>query len=218
MDETMVVKVETEAMSVPDQARAFVIASGDDMVLADTRLVMWKELESQIHEAFDPIVEAAYKAHREATSQRKKYLDPIEEGRKILKPKMSAYIAEQERLRQEATRKAEEEARKQAEEDALNAAVTAEAMGAPDMAQAIIDQPVQYVAPVLPKATPKTTTTFRTVYSAEVVDIKKLCKAVAEGRFPTDMILPNMTMLNKMASAMKESLNIDGVVVRKKVV
>lgn len=211
-------QVEEKALSVPDQARLVVIKTNDDYISADNVLTAWRQIENEVHSAFDPIVESAHKAHKEAVSQRKKYLDPIEQGRAILKPKMAEWQWEQERIRQEAERKAQEAARKAAEESALQAALAAEQAGEKEVAEAIMAEPVAAPTVVIAKTTPKVATTFRTVWFAEVTDLKALCKAIAEGKQPIALIEPNMVALNKMATALKSNMAIPGIVARSKTV
>ena len=216
MTTAIAIEIEESALSIPAQAQAFRIVSNGDYKQADDLLVAWKVIENEIHTAFDPICDAAFKAHKEAVSQRKKYLDPIESGRTILKPKMFSYQQEQERIRQEAQRKAEEETRKQAEEIALQAAVEAEAAGNKELAEAIINEPVKAAPVSIPKIVPKVATTFRTQWYAEVVDFKKLVIEIAAGRQPITLIEPNMSALNKIAVALKDSMHIPGVVAKSK--
>jgi uncharacterized membrane protein YqiK len=149
--------------------------------------------------------------------------------------------AEEERLaaiaraEEEARRKAEQErleAERKAEEDRLLAeAVAAEARGDKETADALTAaaeesneqvkelaatlaaEPI-YVAPVVvPKTTPKMAggPVYREVWAAEVVDIKALCMAVATGKASTECVSGNMVALNRMAVALKGTMNIPGV-------
>ena len=214
MTTTIALEIEESALSIPAQAQAFSIVSNGDYKQADDLLVAWKVIENEIHTAFDPICDAAFKAHKEAVTQRKKYLDPIENGRSILKPKMFVFQKEQERIRYEAQKKAEEETRKQAEELALQAAVEAEAAGNKELAEAIINEPVKAAPVSIPKVVPKSETRFRLQYYAEILDLRKLIAEIAAGRQPITLVEPNMSALNKIAVALKDSMNIPGVVAK----
>lgn len=203
--------VEEKALSVPDQARNFLITTNEDFQNADSLLTSWKGIEAEIHSAFDPIVDAAHKAHKEAVAQRKKYLDPIEQGRALLKPKMSAYADEQERKRKEAERMAQEEARKREEEAQLATALEAEKSGDTAAAEAIIAAPVEALAVTLPKFTPKVQTTFRESWSAEVTSLLDLVKAIAAGKAPLNLVIPNTVALNGLARSLKGTMAYPGV-------
>lgn len=213
-----IVKAEDKAMSVPQQAHKFEIASNDDLLKADELLTSWRGIEGEIHAAFDPIVEKAHQAHKEAVAQRKKYLDPIEEGRRILKPKMADWNAAQERIRQEEQKAAEAAALKRAEDEALEMAALAEKSGDKALAETILAQPVTPMPVMVPKLAPKTATRFQVRWYAEVISLKDLCKEIAEGRQPVELVEANMVALNKLAGALKGSLNIPGVVAKTKTV
>jgi hypothetical protein len=214
--------VETKALSVIDQAKDVVVTDAETYTSAG---ILWKsigEMIKEVKETFDPICEAAHQAHKKATEKRAKYLDPLTAAQKSVKQLMSAYDLEQERIRQAEQRRLEEEARKAEEERRLQEAIEAEEEAkrngatveeAAQEAQAIIEEPV-YVPPVvLPKATPKLQggPVYREVWSAQVTDIKALCKAVAEGRASTECVMANMPVLNKMATALKNTMNVPGV-------
>lgn len=82
-----------------------------------------------------------------------------------------------------------------------------------DVIASVAAEPI-YVAPVVvPKSVPKMAggPVYREVWAAEVVDIKALCMAVATGKASTECVSGNMVALNRMAVALKGTLNIPGV-------
>jgi len=243
------IEVEEKALSIVDQAKAVKVIDSETYTAAG---IMWKSIGDMIKEVkdtFDPICEAAHKAHKAATEKRSKYLDPLTNAQKSVKALMSAYDAEQERIRkaeedrlrkiaedeEKERRRAEQErleAERKAEEDRLlaeaqaakdrgdnetaelltNAAVeTSEAIK--EQSAAIAQEPI-YVAPVVvPKTTPKMAggPVYREVWAAEVTDIKALCLAVATGKASPECVTGNMVALNRMAVALKGTMNIPGV-------
>lgn len=243
------IEVEEKALSIVDQAKAVKVIDSETYTAAG---IMWKSIGDMIKEVkdtFDPICEAAHKAHKAATEKRSKYLDPLTNAQKSVKALMSAYDAEQERIRkadEERLRKIAEDkekerrrieqerldAERKAEEDRLlaeaqaakdrgdnetaelltNAAVeTSEAIK--EQSAAIAQEPI-YVAPVVvPKTTPKMAggPVYREVWAAEVTDIKALCLAVATGKASPECVTGNMVALNRMAVALKGTMNIPGV-------
>jgi predicted ribosome quality control (RQC) complex YloA/Tae2 family protein len=242
-------EVETKALSIVDQAKAVVVKDSETYTAAGT---LWKsigDMIKEVKETFDPICDAANKAHKAATMKRAQYLDPLTIAQKSVKSLMSAYDfqqecirkAEEDRLRKiEEARLAEErrieqerlEAERKAEEDRLLAeAVAAEERGDKETAElltaaaeesneqikevaaAIAQEPI-YVPPVVvQKATPKMAggPVYREVWAAEVTDIKALCMAVATGKASAECVTGNMVVLNRMAVALKNTLNIPGV-------
>lgn len=242
-------EVEAKALSIVDQARAVVVKDSQTYTAAG---MLWKSIGDMIKEVkdtFDPICEAANRAHKEATRKRAKFLDPLTAAQKSVKQIMAAYDAEQERIRKaeedrlrkiEEDRLAEErrkeqerlEAERKAEEDRLLAeAVAAEARGDKETAEALTNAAVEsnerikevaaaiaqepvYVPPVVvPKSVPKMAggPVYREVWAAEIVDIKALCMAVATGKASTECVTGNMVALNRMAVALKGTMNIPGV-------
>ena len=241
--------VEEKALSIVDQAKAVKVTDLETYTAAGS---LWKSIGDMIKEVkdtFDPICDAAHKAHKQAVEKRAKYLDPLTAAQKSVKGLMSAYDAELERKRREeqarleAIARAEEEARRKAEVERIEAerkaeeerfmaaAQAAEAAGDKQTADALAEAAIEVteaakeevaavvseavtVAPVvLPKATPKLQggPVYREVWSAECVDVVVLCRAVSEGKASRECVLPNMPALNKMATALKNTMNIPGI-------
>ena len=124
--------VEEKALSIVDQAKAVKVTDAATYTAAG---ILWKSIGDMIKEVkdtFDPICDKLHIAHREATAKRAKFLDPLTAAQKSVKGLMSAYDAEQERLRREeqarleAIARAEEEARRKAEAERIEAERKAE--------------------------------------------------------------------------------------------
>jgi hypothetical protein len=145
-------EVETKALTIVDQAKAVVVKDAATYTAAGA---LWKDIRDmmkEVAETFDPIIEAAHRSHKKALEQKAKFYKPLEDAQKSIKSLMSAYDAEQERIRreeearlaeirrkEEEARRAEElrileEERKAEEERLLQAAAEAEKNG--DKAQA----------------------------------------------------------------------------------
>lgn len=213
-------EVESKALTIIEQAGAVTITDSETYTNAGC---FYKDIGTMIKEVkdtFDPICDAANRAHKEATSKRAKYLDPLQVAYKKVKSLMSDYDAEQERIRrieedrlrkiaEDAERKRLEEERRAEEERVLNEAIEAEANGDTNVAEAILEAPVYQPeptftpAPVVPKSVPKISgVSYRTLWSAEVVNIDLI---------PRKYLVADMVMLNKIASAEKERMNVPGV-------
>ena len=214
--------VTEKALSIVEQAEAVQVRDNETYAAAGR---LWQDIGDmikEVKETFDPICEAAHRAHKAATAKRAQYLDPLTKAQRTVKSLMAAYDAEQERIRREEERRLAEIARKQEEERRLAEAIAAEEEARRNGAtredtarevEEILSTPA-YVPPVvLPKATPRMEggPIYRTVWGAECVDIKALCRAVADGKASPECVMPNMPVLNKMATALKDSLNIPGV-------
>lgn len=206
-------KVEQKALSVVDQAKAITVTDSETYTVAGE---MWKsigDMMKEVDDTFNPIITAAHTSHKKALEQKAKYYKPLDDARRNIKRLMSDYDMEQERIRKEEERRLQEEARKREEERRLQEALEAEAAGEKEEAEAILEEPV-YVAPVVvQKSTPKMTggPIYQERWFATVTNIKDLCRAVANGQASPECVLPNMPVLNKLAVALKTSMNVPGV-------
>ncbi|OQC19793.1 MAG: hypothetical protein BWX71_02589 [Deltaproteobacteria bacterium ADurb.Bin072] len=182
---------------------------------------MWKTIKDmmkEVSDTFDPIIEQAHKAHKKALEQKAKYYSPLDQASRNVKKLMSDYDEEQRRIAEAEARRLQEIARKAEEERRLQEAILAEEAGEKEEAAAILEEPV-YVPPVqVQKATPKLQggPVYREVWSARVTDIRALCRAVADGKASPECVMGNMPTLNRMATALKATMQIPGVVAESK--
>ncbi|MEN6440511.1 MAG: hypothetical protein ABFD97_18205 [Syntrophobacter sp.] len=217
-------EVGQKALTYSDQIAALPpIKTADEYLQVNDLWKAGKAILDEVSEAYDDLIKSAHKLHKDAIAKKAKYYDPADKAVRAAKALMSTYDAEQERIRQAEQRRLQEEARKREEESRLAAAIEAEQAGAAEEAEEIINEPV-YVAPVVvPKATPKVAggPVFQTRWFASVVDIKALCRAVADGKASTEYVMGlekdrvsgviSCPALNKMATALKSTLNVPGV-------
>lgn len=206
------ITVEEKALSVVDQAKAVKVVDAGTYTEAGH---LWKsigDMIKEVKETFDPICDAAHKAHKQAVEKRSKYLDPLTSAQKSVKQLMSAYDAQQEAIRLAEQRRLEEIARKEAEERALMDAIAAEEEAqrngatkeeAQQESAAIISQPV-YVAPVvLQKETPRVAgLSFRTIWKARVVN---------EALIPRQFMAVDMVKVNGVVRSLKGQHGIPGI-------
>jgi hypothetical protein len=197
-------EVETKALDIVAKGRMMRVLSADDYIQAGA---LWGQIGDMIKEVkatFDPICEAAHKAHKAATAKRAQFLDPLESVFKMVKKEMSNYDLEQERIRREEQRRLEEIARKEEEERRLQEAILAEESGNKEEAQAIIEEPV-YVAPVvIPKATPK-------MEGGPVYRAVTKFKIINESLIPRQYLTPDMVKIGGVVRALKQNANIPGI-------
>jgi hypothetical protein len=196
---------------VMERAGAIVVSDAGSFETAGNTVKELTALEKQIKAFWEDDVSSALKLHRSLVAKRDSMLGPVGDQKKALTNGMKAWSDEQERIRREAQAKAEAEARRMAEEAALARAVALEASGNKKEAEAVMEAPVVadpvYVENVTPTGFGQFT---RKTWSAEVVDIMALVKAVANGKAPIKAIEPNMTVLNQMARSMKETFAVEG--------
>jgi hypothetical protein len=204
--------LETTAQSWPDRVEAMMVVDQDSYNQAAEALLALAALEKEIIAEYKEPKQKADAAHKAVVALEKKWLAPVQVARSILSPKIRAFENEQKRIQQEAQRRAEEEAQRIADELALQQAAAAEEAGAPDeIVTQILETPQPVirpkVAPVFQKASGLGQTTY---YSAELVDVKALCKAVIDGTLPENAVLPNMVLANARARTEKDSFKMPG--------
>lgn len=202
-----------EALTLPEKAKAIVIRTADDYKQAAEFKITLSDWRKKIVEEFAPMKEAAHKAHKAITAKEGEYLKPITDAEATLKASIIKWQDEQEAIRraeqarlEAEARAAAEEERKRREEEALQAAI---AEGTDD----VYVEPAPYVPPPIAAPTYEKVTGLGITrrWGAEVTDIKKLCRAVADGVVPESYVLPNQVALNQRAAADKQSLIIPGV-------
>ena len=140
-------------------------------------------------------------------------LAPIETAKTILRRGIGAFAAEQERIRLDLERKAQEQARKNEEEMRLALAVQAEDLGAtPETTNEILSTPLgtapRAVSPTYQKVAGVSTSQR---WHAEIIDLKALVRAVGEGKASIEFLEANLVALNGLARALKGTMNIPGV-------
>jgi vacuolar-type H+-ATPase subunit I/STV1 len=197
-------EVETKALSIVDKAKLIKVTDAPSYLFAGD---LWKVIDATIKEVkatFDPIVEAAHKAHKEATTKRASFLDPLENAKKGVKSLMSAYDAEQDRIRLAEQKRLEEEQRKREEEERLALAVELEQSGEKEQAEAVLETPVPVVPVILQKATPKLEggPVYRTVWKFRIVDLNLI---------PRQYLIPDEVKIGGVVRALKGDCNIPGV-------
>lgn len=165
--------------------------------------------ENRVKDAFREPKKKAHEAHKAITALEKSLLDPIQEARKTISGKCTAFEEEERRAAQkiqEALR-AEAEARQQQQRE-LDAAMSDTPEEAEDaLTRPLAPPPVAAVAPLVGKVAGLST---RQTWTAEVTDMAAFVRwCVSSGSLY--MLAVNEVMLNTRARAEQDHLNIPGV-------
>lgn len=153
-----------------------------------------------------PVRQAARRMVDVAMAQFRLLDDPAKRAEELIEGKIKTYD------RQERERIAAEQARLQAEAQAeADLAATLDSEAAPDGLASEPTAPVPVFVPPPPLAPKSADVSIREHWKARVTDPLKLIRAVAEGRAPTECVVPNMSALNGLARVMKATLNLPGV-------
>jgi len=179
-----------------------------------------------VDEKLDPKRELAYRAYQEWLKLIKELKEPYLKGKTYINNQIVIYKKEQDRIRDEEMERQRQEAIKiemdrrwKEEEDRISQAIALEEVGAHEEAESLISETIEdkekpievYTAPA---STPKVILTGATVkeyWHAEVTDLRALCKAIGEGKYPTAYVKANMGPLNDQARDLKKEFNIPGV-------
>jgi hypothetical protein len=129
------------------------------------------------------------------------------EAENHLKPMISRYQAEQERIRQEEEARIRRELAKQEEEARLQAAIEAEKAGHKAEAEEILSEPVPVSPVILPKTTPKVEgISSREVWKFRIVDATKI---------PREYMVPDEVGIGSVVRSTKGKVQIPGVEIYK---
>ena len=204
--------LEEQALTWPDIATALLVTDAPSCEAAGGLLRDIKTLRKEIGEFCDPVIEAGLKAHRSALAQKKKLEAPLLSAEKTIDATVGTYIAAERRKQREEEARLAAEQRKADEEARLAEAALLEEAGENEAAEEVIAAPYVAPPPVVQSAVPKMEgVSTRETWSAEVVSLMVLVKAVAEGKAPIAAVEASMTALNGMARAQKGTMQIPGV-------
>jgi hypothetical protein len=179
-------------LEIVTTGKELVIDNQENYNLAAQVLKTIKLQEKAIKELLDPKVDEANKAHKEATAERNKYLNPLKEIETKLKNHMSQFIALEERKRQEEQRRQYEE--RQAQEALLLSA------GAKEEAKELVEVPIE-VAKVETAGI-----SYRDNWKYTIVDPSQLPEEYT-------MRVPDEKKIEAVVKALKDEAKIPGVLV-----
>jgi len=198
------------ALSAPEAAAMLTVTCEADKPRVVAMVEAWRRMKKDVESFFGPRKAASRAVWVRDCDDEKKLLDPLEQAIKIGNRPILEYDAKIRREAEDARRKQEEAARKleQERQAALQKAAEASKKGDEAEARKIrdeadarevraeIEKPVEVPPPVRTAGT-------RTTWRARVVDLKALCRAVADGKVPEAYVEANLTVLRPLAVAQK---------------
>lgn len=209
---TTVEQLETKVTSALERAKGMMVTNEEQYVAVASFLKVIKGLQAEVDQTHDPVVKHWHEKHKDALAEKQRDLAPLLDAEKVLKPRISAYLTEQERLRKEAELLAQKRAQEEAEREQLEKAAILDDLGETALANEVLEEKPIVVPVILPKATPRVQGISMTKrYSATVVNLQKLVLAVAAGKAPIQCLQADQVFLNRQATAMKEAFNYPGV-------
>jgi hypothetical protein len=209
-NEIIVGENEQKALTVIRAGSSIEVRDQTSLTAANGLLLDVKALRRRFDDEFDPAIARWHAGHKAAVAQKKKFTDPLDEAERIIKPRITAYLVEQDNIRLEAER-ASERARLQIEKEAQDASDvatelikqgnTAEADELMDLAYEKIRE-INADTPFVPEKPSAPGVSMRETWDYEVVDA-----ALIPGTF----LVPDLTMIRRYGQNMKHRANIPGV-------
>lgn len=203
MENLNIQAIEKSVTTFVDSAGRMLITSDEQLTAANEKLLAIKKYIKSVDEQLDPARSKAYAAYQEILGLIKKIKSPLEKLEQAIKGEMGRYMSERDRQRREEAARLERERL----EKAASLEKAGDQIGADAMLGMAMAAPVEVKA-MAPKVDGRM---FRKIWKAQVVDIRALCLAIGEGRVPSDAVIPNMPVLNRIAAQAKDRLNIPGV-------
>lgn len=204
-------ELQQEAAPWPLQAVELNIADQASMDAAGRMLHDIKLLRSRIAETFDPLIKKAHELHKAEVARKRELEAELVEAEGTIKRKVSVFVAAQERRAREQAA-IEEAARREEQKKAEEEATQLEAMGEPEMAEAVRETADEQSAPLPVPAVPKARgVQTRDNWKAEVTDMKALVAAVAAGEVPIAVLKVDTKVLGQQARSLKKELAWPGV-------
>jgi hypothetical protein len=206
-------QAKAEAEVILSISQMFTVTNHEEFVGANAELQSIKkkskEIEAKRQELKAPILEAG----RKVDDLFKPALAVLAAAEEAIKKQMIAYQREQERIRKEAEDKARIEL-----ERAERARMKAIEKG--DVTKvAKLEERVASIAATVADSPPLTKVrgfSITEIWNAQVVDFMALVKAVAAGKQPIELLLPNEKALDDLAKAHTTNLSIPGVLAVKR--
>ena len=205
MSEEVVTKeIEQQGGVLVAQAQGITVRNAETFQQAGVFLRTIAGYLKRVAEVFDPVVEAAHKAHKVAVEQRKKMAEPAQTAERLVKAAMGAYeTAERERAAK-AQREADAERRRLEDEERLHLASVLETQGKAKEAELALTAPVAVRVPpspvvVMPRAEG---VSFREDWDFEIEDALLI---------PREYLIPDEKLIRATVKAQKAETKIPGI-------
>lgn len=200
-------ELEQKTLTLYEQASSLVITDQTSYAAAGEVGKSLKSLQKEIEDYFAPMKKAAHDAHKAITKKETDELAPVKEAIDIVRKTMNVYIQEQDRIRQEAERKARmeaEEAARKERERLEKQALAAMEKGKDEKAESLMEQAANvYAEPVAVE--PVVDKTVRTE-SGNITQAKELQIVVTDVKaFLAELVKRNVapTMIEVKAGPLK---------------
>ena len=182
-----------------------------ELKTAVSMLIGIRRLNKEVDETFNDIVSAAHKAHKTATTRKKKFSAPLTVAETIIKGKITEYYKWEDAAM--GTRYAEDmkTARETAETVRLAEVEELRESGMLDQAEALASSSLILAPPPKPTPTKVDGISLTETWKAEIDDEVELISFIHENPQWAHLLTINMKELNTLARMQRESMSLPGV-------
>jgi len=174
-------------------------------------LVGIRRLNKEIDETFDDLIATAHKAHKTATTRKKKFSVPLTAAEGIIKGKIKEYYAWESKQQSEEYSEKKAEARDAAATVRIAEVEGLREEGMLDQAEALASSPLAITPVPRPAATKAKGIALAETWKAVVEDEEELFKFILANPEWHHLISINMKELNTLARMQKDAMNMPGV-------
>lgn len=151
-------------------------------------------------------------AHKAVLAFFNKFLIPLKEAETVMRGLMKAYADAEDRKRRAEEERIRREQEAMAAEEREKATMAALAKGDTEAAAEAAEKPVDVAPVVIAPTTPKAEgVTLPKVWKGNCLDVIAVCKGIAEGRVPFDVVDVRAAQLNKFAASKGKEGVFDGI-------
>jgi len=199
------VEIRTNTEGLIARANGARVTNQDEYTAAEVILLDIQAIRKKIVSFFAEPVRKAFEAHKAIKDAANTAVFDVGKAETSVKKQMTEYTSEQDHIRTEAKRKADEETariKKQQEDFQIASAAKAEQDGDTILAEQILSVPMGQAVPALVATVPPLRSehfSTRENWKARVTDIKILCAAVVEGKVDENCVMADLVALNHMA-------------------
>ncbi len=196
-------EIEKGISNITQQALCLKVVDNKTYAQAGAMLKAHAEMKKTIETFFKPHKDNAWKAHKALCTAETDELTKLKPALKYLGHEMLAYEREQEKIRLAEEERLRGEARKEAEDQQMKDALEAEKEGNKEEAEAILNEEPHVPTPIVAPSTPK-------IAGLGTVTNWKF-RIVDESKIPHRFMTPDLVKIGGIVRSMKAMCNIEGV-------
>ncbi len=210
MDTKAIQKYEEQGVDLLSHAESIMIVDDITRELAVEFTTKARGVLKAIEAEFRPDIQKAHELHKSLNERLKTLGEPFKEAKRIVDAEITRDYLEQEKIREQLQRDADEKAEKERKAQEVELQTEAEEaieQGDMETAEELLDTQIE-TAPVVPVAeAPKTTrtasgtTTVKKDIAVAVADKMVVIKAVADGHLPDTLLDVNLGTAKRYAKA-----------------